>query len=141
MYSCCSSQFRGYSHTEGPEEYVRLVVPLSLNSDQTHWGFKAVEEVGRQMEPTTPPPQSAGFLRPTTSRNCTVRVFELAALPTQWDLEREDNGVLSLDFSNAIKTVNRTTILDIWAKIFPKTQPSIQTIYATPPQTFAAVPD
>ena len=61
---------------------------------------------------------------------------ELAVLPTRLNLEKEHCGLLSLDFSNPFNTVNRKVILAIWAKILPGALPCIQTIYATPPETF-----
>lgn len=64
---------------------------------------------------------------------------ELAVFPTGSNLETEDSGLLSLDFSNAFSTVSRTLVLDIWAKIFPEALPFVQTICATNPSTLAAI--
>ena len=63
---------------------------------------------------------------------------ELAVLPTRLNLEADDCGLLSLDFSNAFNTVNRQVIMDIWSRIFPEALPFVRAIYDTPPQTFAA---
>lgn len=61
----------------------------------------------------------------------TVGGCELAVLPARWNLEKEDIALLSLDFSNASSTVNRTFIVDICAKLFPEALPLILAVYAT----------
>ena len=83
----------------------------------------------------------AEFFAPLQVGNALSGGCELAVLPTRLNLETEDSGLLSLDFSNAFNTVTRKVILAIWAKILPEALPFIQTIHATPPETFAVGPD
>lgn len=89
---------------------------------------------------------SANRFRPTPSGHCAVRgggrgggdgCCELAVLPTRLNLEAEDRGLLSLDFSNASTTANRKVVLEIWSRIFPKALSFVQTVHANPYEEIA----
>lgn len=58
---------------------------------------------------------------------------KLAVLSTGLNLEAEEWGLLSLDFSDAYRTANRKVIVDIWLQIFPVTRPFVQSMHAIPP--------
>ena len=50
---------------------------------------------------------------------------KLKTVQGQLNLEKEDCGLTSFDFSNAFNTVNRKVILVIWGKILPEALPSL----------------
>lgn len=83
----------------------------------------------------------AQFLVPIQMDIALLGGCELAVLPIRWNLEMEGSDLLSLDFSHAFKTVNKTVMLDLWSKIFPETLPFVEIINVTPFRRLVASQD